>query len=369
MDKTLPTDKTVSVGFIEEVEAAYAKDYGQPPFNLSFWDPVPEFIQLLPPYLQMPREEEICCYRFSYDFPDLKRALLEKWHIDPAEKDCVLAGNGTQALSLAAHLIQYLKAKKVLMINPSYFAIRGALKALHIECEDCFYQEVNPTLIRDRIVWITNPLYSSGEYPDDALVGKLLEHNIVFCDECDAFHGHELAFRWGNHPHFIGLYAPHKSICVNGQKFSCLVYPRLYESFFEKCIDYTCGAIDVASLSAVKHFLGANYTLYQQKFDEAIAQNYSAVRAILQENNLPFPPYSHSFLLPVMFPHIPADLGFNRDFVRKTIYATGTSFIPCCLNRYSDENGFGFRINLSRYSSFCDISLRRMIFYFRELDK
>lgn len=364
MSNTLTADSPVTVGFIEDTESAYKQQYGYAPFNLSFWDPVPEFIQKLSPFLHMPNEKEICCYRFGYDYPDLKLSLLAKWNIDPQEKDCVLAGNGTQVLSLAAHLIQHLGAKRVVMINPSYFAIRASLRALSIPIDDYFYQDVDPATWKDEIIWLTNPMYSSGEYPDVSFVKQLLEHNVVFCDECDVFHGHELAKQCGNHPNFIGLYAPHKSICVNGQKFACLVHPKKHESFFDKCVDYTCGALDVASVAAIKHFLSSDYTYYQQRFDKEIQASYKATSRILHEAGLPFPPYSQSFLLPVQFSHIPADMGFNRDFVQKTIWATGVSFIPCCLNRYPKDGGFGFRINLTRYSSDYDSSLRKITAYF-----
>lgn len=355
---------------LEDLNVKYEKKYGVLPFNVSYWDPSIEVANHLLPYLYIKYPDTLIDYKYTYLLPDLKYSLLKKLGFCKNVKDCIFTSNGTQSLMMTIHFIRHLGYSHINVLNPSYFSIRNNIKNEGIEIEDLYFGAQEETCWLERknqVFWLTNPLYSTGIYLDKKMIDKIayvLQNNLIICDECVAAHGRELGAKLGNHPNFIGVYAPHKSLCVNGIKFSCIVFNSSQSDFFDECTDYMSGGLNTANIAALKHFLSPHYQTYQRQFSEIIESAHEFIyENCRRSKKVRFPSKATHYLMSIYFPNIIAQKGFDKDFLWKIINRTGASFIPGTYNKFPESYGFCFRINLARDSPQFRASIIRLISY------
>jgi bifunctional pyridoxal-dependent enzyme with beta-cystathionase and maltose regulon repressor activities len=363
---------------LDDLSTKYSDIYGVEPFNLSFWDPSEEFKEKMCPYLKIEYPKNPINYIFTYQIEDIKNRLLESLGFDSKIKDGILTPNGTTSIMMAVHWLKMKGFKKLNVVRPAYFSLTNNCQKENIECVkyDMDYRTgqingISPNNFKDEIFWITNPFYSLGHYINEdsiKLIEKLLERNTVIVDDCLAQKNKELSRYLGNHPNFIGIYAPHKSVCVNGLKFSILVFDKEDEPFFDQSIDFLCGGINVASLAAIQNYLDGSYDLYRKKLQENMEPTHQFIGDLCTK--IPGAYYENKdlhYLTGICFPQIPYELGLNKDFIWKIMDNTGAAFISGAFNNYPKETGFSFRVNLTRDSAIFRATLTRLLLFLKDI--
>ena len=169
----------------------------------------------------------------------------------------------------------------------------------------------------------------------------------------------------GGHKNFVGIYTPHKALCVNGLKFSIIAFHPDLEDFFDDWADVLFGGLSLSSSAAIGHFLSAEFDNYRNAFICSIETARAWHNDLLAEYEgcIKTDDRSRGHFLTVYFPFIDAKLGNSIPFIEAVIEATGAAFIPGNRSGFNPEAGFCFRVNLAQDSSQFRGALARLYRY------
>jgi len=374
MDSKKLFDTISTFDELEGLSEQYKKLYSIEPFNLSYWDPSGDFSKKMLPYIKLKYPKNSINYIFTYQIENLKNQLLIDLGFDPNKKDAIFTPNGTTSIMMVVHWIKMKGFSKLNVICPSYFSLFNNCQKENIKIIKHKINyitgdllEINPMKYRDEIFWLTNPIYSLGFHLNKKnldIIEQLLVKNIIIADDCVAHKYKEISRVYGNHKNFIGIYAPHKSVCINGIKFSAIVFSKEDEPFFDQSIDFLCGGLNIASVAAINNYLDGSYEIYKNKFQEHINGTHLFVKNICKE--IPQAYYNNAdehYLTSISFPKIPYKLSGNKKFLWNIMDNTGAAFITGHFNNYPKESGFSFRVNMARDSSQFRSTLTRLLLF------
>jgi aspartate/methionine/tyrosine aminotransferase len=218
-------------------------------------------------------------------------------------------------------------------------------------------------------VWVTNPVYCTGNYLSESDVGfldSLLADGVtVVGDECLSINGYELGRKLGHSERFLGIYSPHKSVSVNAVKFAAVVFDAKYEEFFDSWADVLAGGLSASSYTAILHFLGDNFPPYQASFLCYTSRVRENVVRIIRERGMHIETDEHSLghFMTCYAPQVLGGKGNDKAFLRELVWNTGAILIPGLRNHFSPSLGFSFRINLARESPQFYSAFHRIIEY------
>lgn len=250
------------LNIIEDLEEKYFHSYGEGtlPFNISFWDPSEKIKQQYLKLMEFQNITEIINYNYSYQVDDdIRKLTLKKLGINPDLKTLLFTPSGTISILV---LIEWIKAKKydkIAVLCPSYFSIVKNLSKDNIPFDIIYFKRsMNgyhvpfKNLNQYKVIWITNPVYSTSVHlntDDICRLKRLLDNGIVIvADESLASNGKELSRKLGNHFNFFGIYSPHKTISVNGFKFSLITFHENYDDDFDKLTDLIFGSLTSSNI-------------------------------------------------------------------------------------------------------------------------
>jgi len=374
MDDKKSFDVISTFDQLDELNDRYEQTYGIEPFNLSYWDPSDDFSKKMLPYIKMKFPPNALNYIFTYQIENIKKQLLINLGLDPNIKDMIFTTNGTTSIMMVINWVKMKGYTKLHIVCPVYFSLFNNCQKEGIEIIKHGinyitgdFLEINSNDYKNEIFWITNPIYSLGNHLNNKnlnTIKNLLENNIVIVDDCLAYKDKEISRTFGYHQNFIGIFAPHKSICVNGLKFSAVIFNKEYESFFDKSVDFLCGGLNIASVAAINNYLDGSYDIYRGKFQEYINDTHDFIKNVCK--TLPQAHYYNEdkhYLASICFPHIKYELGGNKDFIWNAMDNTGSIFITGFFNNYPCESGFSFRINMARDSAIFRSTLTRLLLY------
>lgn len=366
-----------AITWLDEIAADYQRQCGASPFNLSHWDPSPETVRALVGSLRLPVSSDELSYLYSYELPILPN-ILQRIGFETEQRACLVVPNGTTAILFAATWLKSLSIERVLVLCPSYFPVFYACDLAHIECVRVYMDRTGrqwrlPTnAITDRLgprtaVWITNPVYCTGAYlsqRDGQFVDSLLSDGVAtVVDECLALNGREIGpCLSSDAASFLGLYSPHKAVCMNAVKFAALVFNSCYERFFSEWVDVLSGGLGASSHVAALHFIGNNFRDFQVSFLSHIARIRDEVQKVVGAHKaLELDSASEGYFLSCYAPSVDAQA--DEGFVRALAFGTGALVIPGSRNHFPPQAGFNFRINLARAGPQFSSALRRTAAY------
>lgn len=360
---------------LHPLSCKYKDIHGIRPFNLSTWNCSEEFINKMTPYLAVPPSS---ANLFNYFYTDMlpveKVALLDRLGFDPQLKDGIITSNGTSSLSLFTNWLNHQNFKKLHVVDAYYFSVAQNCKLHGIDIDLLQMGDINDNdNYHNEVFLFTNPYYSLGvSLPQTHIdvIAKILENNWVAVDECLANKGDELSHIFGNHPHFIGIYSPHKTVCLNGLKFSFIVFPKEFELFFAQSIDYLNGSISSSSLSGIKHYLSDNFDLYQQLFQKNIYSTHLFVKELLSEYpTMRYTGDGHHYFATIFVSGIETAISTDESWIWNIIEKSAAIFIPGYYNNYPNDGRFCFRINLTQDSTLFRKSLRCLLDVLQQYEK
>lgn len=366
---------------IKSIQNEYFLNYNHSPFNVSDWNPSTEFKEKIQHLLTMKNSFNSIDYVFSYTFDhNSHNNMLKKLGYNNAlEKRAVLiTPNGSSSIRNVLHWLKVNRLNKLLTISPTYFTVFCGCDDYDIECKEVFlYRDedsffVNEDKLFNEVtnsdaVWITNPVYCTSTYFENRMITiftKILEMGkVIVADESLCTTGHELIRKLGKFKNFIGIYSPHKSLCVNGNKFSIITYSKEENLLFNDWVVALSGNLLISNGIAVNHFLSNNFEVYSRAFNHEVHTNFSKLKTLLNELNVDYDRKAEGYLVTLYFHNISGKKGFDKDFLKEMIFNTGTTIIPGIRNHFDAKLDFCFRVNLCCLTEYMYHSLKRLILY------
>jgi aspartate/methionine/tyrosine aminotransferase len=376
----MPVPEIAWIETLDSLIERYTATYGVKPFNLSHWDPSAEWKANFTG-VQLSTTKDVIDYIYS-EFLNVHPRIQQRLGIG-AGKSSFLANNGTTGIACALNYVKRLGAREIHVVSPSYYAVDHQAKVLGLELTRSFLcRDENgfhlpsslAALPPGAMVWITNPVFCTSVYyshSDLELLRNLLAAGVwIFADECLAMHGRELSRELGHFERFVGIYTPHKSVCVNGMKFAVIVGPPDAHSAFQEWSDVFAGGLAVSTKIAAKHFLSNHYGRYQQHVRESLVDRLQAVRRLLSGfADLQSDQATDGHFIMCYAQFVDAELARDEDFLWELMSASGSIIYPGIRNHFDPAWGFCFRINLARYSKGFETSLHRVLLALAEIGR
>jgi aspartate/methionine/tyrosine aminotransferase len=346
---------------LEAISAQYQREFGAPPINLSLWDPAPIFIRDLE--LRLPPAPDLngIFYAFSYELPE-RAALLERLGFDSATRGCLVTHSGSSAIVAAANWLRARGCSRVLILGPRYFTVPYTLTSLGIQWTIAYMARSDSGFsfpdIRNHVesgidaLWLTNPVYCTGVDHDlkqlEQFMSWALDRELhIVIDECLSEPGRRIAPAYSSR-YISAIYAPHKSVCVNGVKFAAIVFDKSEQDHFDSWCDVWNGCLPISSILGVRHFLSSDFESYRATFRRLIFQQHKKIRNVAADApSIVLDSKADGYLISAYVPHIEAVAGLDREFLKRAAYATGAIFISGARNELDPKSGLSFRLNLS----------------------
>ncbi|MBV8824537.1 MAG: hypothetical protein JO220_06105 [Hyphomicrobiales bacterium] len=347
---------------IESLAEAYSEQHGRIPTHVSHWDPSQQLTALLrkqAPYIEL---NDPVPYRYSYLVQRIP-LILEKLGFQPAKTRALLTENGTTCISLVANWLKLNGVFEVILLTPYYFTTPYNLRRLGIEVRELPSKRPDsyglPPDIKvgpGQALWVTNPIYSTGLFLRETDIDQLLtianNGAFVIADEALAPPPSKIAAALCGHRNFVGIYTPHKSICINGLKFSAIIFHPEHQSAFEDWADILSGGLSVSAMAAIDHFLSPAFDNYRALFiaivDETREWHNSLVT--LSGDSVQTDHYTRGHFVTTYAPNLSASLGNNLSFLSQMLKETGCVLIPGSRSGFDPQHGFCFRVNLAQDS-------------------
>jgi aspartate/methionine/tyrosine aminotransferase len=262
---------------LEFISDRYEEQFGAPPINLSLWNPAQSLIKELE--LRLPPSSDLkgIEYAFSYDLPEIE-AVIKALGFNPETRGCLLTHSGSTAIVATANWLRGRGCSRVLIVGPRYFTVPYALTSFGINWTVAYMHRSQggrfsfPVLEEHSLqgidaLWLTSPVYCTGIDYDDRessnFISAMLRRGIrVVLDECLSENGRRIGPKFSDQG-IAAIYAPHKSICVNGVKFAAIVFDGSEQEHFDSWCDvwngcpdikyHWCSAFFVARLCAISN--------------------------------------------------------------------------------------------------------------------
>ncbi|MBI5425734.1 MAG: hypothetical protein HZA32_16790 [Opitutae bacterium] len=198
------------IELLENIEEAYAREYGVAPFNISHWDPTEEFETAMLPHLDLPSLSSAIAYRFSYQVAETE-AVIAKFGASTQNSFGVFTPSTTTSILCVLNWLRSRARQRIVAVCPAYFSLFHAADRFGIATQKIFLRRsaegfwLKPAMAKmgrkPGVLWLTNPVYGAGVYfgdDDVAFIDQLLVDGwTVIADECLALPGRELVRRLG----------------------------------------------------------------------------------------------------------------------------------------------------------------------------
>lgn len=343
------------------VEDRYGLSYGTKPLNLSHWNPSDDTRKNLAPLLPLPRTANLVDYIYSSDIA-MHEQLVNKIGLPP-NKVALITPSGTASMLSAVNLLKQIGHRELTVLCPYYFPLAYHCRLLGIDLHHLSMERKEGTyrlplrLLRHDLgkpaLWITNPVYCTGVYLsiDDLefLADYLKAGGTLVVDESLALPGRELAHHLGTAENFIGLYSPHKSLCINGLKFSLIAADGAYDELLEGWADVLYGPLTVTTVAAIRHFLSPDFATYLRSFLSSALSTWNFLQAEASSFSPPIDLDGKAVghFVTCYFPTLSSQLGDDEAFLWEAAANSGATFIPGTRNHFDPSLGLNFRVNLA----------------------
>jgi histidinol-phosphate/aromatic aminotransferase/cobyric acid decarboxylase-like protein len=358
---------------IDDLARDYARRHGTEPIYVSHWDPSEEVIaKLAGLFPEFPRRSPVP-YTFSYllkrrpkHWPRILEGLgFSEAVIARGDVAAQAFENGTSSISAVANWLKVVGIKRVVLLSPYYFAVPYNLRRLGLTVREVYLPRINgqyalPSDLKidpSEALWVTHPVYNTGVYSLEDSVSKLISiadnGSVVVADESLGVPPSRLASALGGHQNFIGVYTPHKAICMNGMKFSMVVYHPGTGDTFDHWSDILSGGLSLSAIAATEHFVRPEFTTYRDRFWEILDETRAWHSGIISKysNILSTDVGARGHFLSVYVPALRAELGNDLLFLREMLERTRCTVIPGIRSGFDPASGFSFRVCLAQDSA------------------
>ena len=371
---------------IDEIEAMAARwqaSEGRSPINISHWNPSDDFLRRLHTLVApaSPFDPLRCLqscdpmpYRHSRDLPTTQ-AVLRKLGFASQDAAALITENGTTSISTVANWLKLHDVEEVTLLSPSYFTTAHSLRRLGMVVKELPLERGTDGIYRlptgldvppGEALWLTNPVYSTGLYAleqsCDALRQIADAGTFIVADESLALRPTAIAQTLGGHENFVGIYTPHKSICMNGMKFSAVVTHPRHQATLDDWADVLSGGLSLSATIAVQHFVTASFDECRAAFARLLRKTRAWHSELVRSFNgtVAVDSDSEGHFIMAYLPRFAAELRHRIDFLEEILAETGCILIPGFRSGFDERSGFCFRINLARDSDAFRVTVERL---------
>lgn len=370
------------LNFIEKLEQIiedHEKTHYSKVINVSGWQSNDEYCDLILKKFSYENKGNYLNYVYSYNIPlNIKEAI--KFKLGAHSSYTIhFTQNNTISIILAANFAKKIGLKKIGVLSPFYFSIRNSfiefglnIEEIPMERNDGIYyipQNIIEKKNYDMLI-ITDPVFCTGQILSNKcteyIKNFLRKGKFLLSDECLNLSGNEWVRKTeGN---IIAIYSPHKLISLNGFKFSCLIFPKKYEKFFNQWEDIFSGNMSLTNENAIYHYLSNNYNILYNDCQQHIEFAKENIVSILKNySDFYLDPKTSGGYICVYNKKLSYKKTKTLSFFKQLIRETDSLFMHSFLHGFSKEIGFCFRLNLFAYNNSFKISFIKILNYLSKL--
>ena len=364
-----------------ELDEALEKFRGlNTPVNLSYWNSGSEYKAQIKKILKLEGEQDI--FDYHYYFPeDIKKKIAQKlgFSVDDCKKAFFHAlSQSTLSIAVISVLLSRMKVK-LGIVAPVYFSVLDCCDDLKVPYRvfDGFLPDLKDTFDEDVLLksdcgafWFTSPVNSCSIHFSQQvknIIQKLLDAGkIVILDESLTVNSKELARTFGVQENLIYIYSPHKSLGLQGIKFSALVADKKYYDEINNLIDSFGGSLNYSCQQGVSHFVSKNFDECLSIYNQFWQENFSAVRKILASYSFASVPQEIYGHYAIIFVDGTIDDRAFVDAMRNLMKEKGYFVYPGSMQGFGSKQCFCFRINLLLNRSDLEQGLKAVLDYFKD---
>ena len=328
--------------------------------NLSYWNSGSDYKARLKETLTLPCGADL--FDYQYYFPDdIEAQLAAKLGFSAADRKKLYFHPLTQSTLAIAILSVLLKKLRVKLgiIAPAYFSVQNCFDDLGLLYTrfDNFMERINNTFDADALLqsdcdafFFTSPVNSCGLYFNERVqngIQKLLDAGkLVILDESLCINGRELCRTFGAQENLLYIYSPHKTMGIQGIKFSVIVVHKKFYEDIDSLSDGYGGSLNYSCQQGYLHFVSDNFDTCLAVYNRFWQENLSAVRSLLAS-------YPFASLSPDVCGHY-AMIFIDRalddrtvvDAMKHLMKEQGYFAYPGSMQGFDAKKRFCFRINL-----------------------
>ena len=330
------------------------------PVNLSYWNSGSDYKRLLTETLKLDGQADL--FDYQYYFPEDVEAVIA-CKLGFSAQDCkkLYFHPLTQStLSIAILSVLLLKmGVKLGIIAPAYFSVQSCFDDLKLPYArfDGFMENINAAFDADLLLqsdcdafFFTSPVNSCGIYFNAGVragIQKLLDAGkLVILDESLCINGRELCRAFGAQENLIYIYSPHKTLGIQGIKFSTLVVHRKFYEEIDSLNDGYGGSLNYSCQQGYLHFASPNFDDCLAVYNSFWQENLAAVRRVLAS-------YAFARLSPQVAGHYvmvfidrPLSDRSVVDGMKVLMKEQGYFVYPGSMQGFDASRRFCFRLNL-----------------------
>lgn len=333
----------------KEVEGANGKKL----FDISNWNSGEKYKSGLMKVMELGNVSNFFDYSYSYSMnPEIIKSLTNKH--DYVEQ-CAIFHSATSAIASICAVLKQLDINRICIITPSYFSAYESFCAFDFDVISLFYDYYDgyyhipfDEIKKNNVdaIWITQPVFSTGMYIDNKEICNISNNcKFLICDACmcpvDRISSLDLDYDKS----FVIL-SPHKTISINGIKFSYVLCNTKNRQLLEDWGDVISGGLPASSVLAISHYLSENFKKCEEYHECYTTKSREVIDSLLDNTNV--------------LEHIGKSTGSYESYAFKnSTYASSiddiplmkifskskTSFIPGCVNGFPPTNKICFRLN------------------------
>ena len=352
----------------------------KPPVNLSYWNSGSDYKAQIKKILKLEGEQDI--FDYHYYFPeDIKEKIAQKLGF-PAE-DCKKAffhalSQSTLSIAVITVLLSKMKVK-LGIVAPVYFSVLDCCDDLKVPYRifDGFLPDLKETFDENVLLksdcgafWFTSPVNSCSIHFSQKVkdtIQKLLDaEKIVILDESLTVNSKELTRTFGVQENLIYIYSPHKSLGLQGIKFSALIAHKKYYDEINSLNDSFGGSLNYSCQQGISHFTSQNFDEYLSVYNQFWRDNLSAVRKILASYSFVSVPQDIFGHYAIIFVDGTIDDRAFVDAMKNLMKEKGYFVYPGSMQGFGSKQRFCFRINLLLDKKDLEQGLRAVLDYFKD---
>lgn len=352
----------------------------KPPVNLSYWNSGSDYKAQIKKILKLEGEQDI--FDYHYYFPeDIKEKIAQKLGF-PAE-DCKKAffhalSQSTLSIAVITVLLSKMKVK-LGIVAPVYFSVLDCCDDLKVPYRifDGFLPDLKETFDENVLLksdcgafWFTSPVNSCSIHFSQKVkdtIQKLLDaEKIVILDESLTVNSKELTRTFGVQENLIYIYSPHKSLGLQGIKFSALIAHKKYYDEINSLNDSFGGSLNYSCQQGISHFTSQNFDECLSVYNQFWRDNLSAVRKILASYSFVSVPQDIFGHYAIIFVDGTIDDRAFVDAMKNLMKEKGYFVYPGSMQGFGSKQRFCFRINLLLDKKDLEQGLRAVLDYFKD---
>lgn len=286
------TDYEIEMEFDEALEE-FPED--KQPVNLSYWNSGSEYKNRLSKILKYETEQDL--FDYEYWFPkDARKLIAKKLGFSDKDHDNLLYAPISQSTLSIVTLAVFLSKQKAKLgiVAPVYFTVETCctdLKVPYTLFED-FMENINETFDVELLLcsdcdafWFTSPVNSCSIYYNKRVtdgIQKLLDAGkLVIIDESLCVNGMELSRTFGAQENLLYIYSPHKTLGIQGIKFSEIVVHNKYYDDIDSLEDCYGGSLNYSCQQGSVHFASGNFDECVSFYNTFWKENLKVVKDVL----------------------------------------------------------------------------------------